>query len=89
MAVAILDMQKFGCGSCVYTIEKMGRKVKGVDTIHVDLAKYEIHLEYNGEREVLLAIRDIVRRIGHDAVVRDDATDLGQADPQQSPCSHL
>ncbi len=62
-----MEMLGFGCASCVYTIEKMGRKIPGVDSIHVNLGDQRIRIEHHGEHHDIVArIADIVKRIGHD-----------------------
>jgi copper chaperone CopZ len=63
-------MHDFGCVSCAYAIERNGKKLPGVEDIRVDLAKREITVSYDGASDVLDAIVDIIRRIGHDASVR-------------------
>jgi copper chaperone CopZ len=68
---AILDMLAFGCPSCAYTVERLGRKVPGVREIRVDLAAHEIRVTYDGDRQSLEAICDIVDRIGHEARIRN------------------
>lgn len=62
-----LDMLGFGCGSCVYTIEKMGRKIAGVRDIRASLADQQIRVTYDGDRAAIIRqLTDIVTRIGHD-----------------------
>jgi copper chaperone CopZ len=68
---AILDMMDFGCASCAYTVERMGKKIAGVEAIRVDLSKHEIRVDYDGDDTVLDEICSIVNRIGHDAKVRE------------------
>lgn len=67
----IFDMLGFGCGSCAYTIEKMGRKIAGVNDVRVNLADKQIRVTHNGDRDdIIRQISDIARRIGHDVSVR-------------------
>ena len=68
---AILDMLGFGCASCAYTVERLGRKLPGVSDVHVDLSTHEIRVTYTGDDTVLDGICNIVGRIGHDAKVRE------------------
>lgn len=69
-----MEMLGFGCPSCVYTIEKMGRKVPGIKTIDVNLGNQRIRIEHTGERaEIVRHITEIVHRIGHDVRELPDA----------------
>jgi Cu+-exporting ATPase len=67
---AILDMRGAGCVSCAYAIERLGRKRPGVEDVRVDIAHSEIRVVYDGPDDVLNQILDIVKLIGHDAVVK-------------------
>ncbi|HAS82723.1 MAG TPA: hypothetical protein DCS43_08640 [Verrucomicrobia bacterium] len=69
----VMDMLGFGCASCVYTIEKMGRKLAGVKTIRANLGDRLIHItcEPALRQQIIEQITDMVRRIGHD--VREHA----------------
>ncbi len=61
------DMLGFGCGSCVYTIERLGRKIEGVVDIHASLADKRVRVTHNGDHDAIVrALTDIVSRIGHD-----------------------
>ncbi len=61
------DMLGFGCGSCVYTIEKLGRKIEGVVDIHASLADKRVRVQYDGDRDAIVRqLTDIVSRIGHE-----------------------
>ncbi len=61
------DMIGFGCGSCVYTIEKLGRKIPGVIAIHASLADKRVRVKHNGDRDAIVRqLTDIVSRIGHE-----------------------
>lgn len=63
----VMEMQGFGCPSCVYTIEKTGRKIPAVQNISVSLADQRIRITHNGDRaEIVQKISEIVNRIGHD-----------------------
>ena len=57
------------CMSCAYTIEHLGRKLKGVGDVFVDVRTSTIRVDYDpGEGgESLEAIPQIVRRIGYRA----------------------
>lgn len=61
------DMLGFGCGACVYTIEKLGRKIEGVVDIHASLADKRVCVKHNGDRDAIVRqLTDIVSRIGHE-----------------------
>ncbi len=69
METKILEMEMlgFGCPSCVYTIEKTGRKMPAVKKIDVSLADQRITIEHTGERgEIVEKITEMVNRIGHE-----------------------
>ena len=68
---AVLDMLGFGCASCAYTVERLGKKIPGVQAIRVDLSLHEIRVAYDGNDSILDEICSIVSRIGHDAKVRE------------------
>ncbi|MFU8781076.1 MAG: cation transporter [Kiritimatiellia bacterium] len=63
----IMEMLGFGCASCVYTIEKTGRKIPGVKRISASLANQSVEIVHNGDRaEIVKKISEIVQRIGHE-----------------------
>lgn len=64
----LLDMISFGCGSCAYAIEKMGRKIEGVDEIHVSLSDEQVRIVYHGDHraDIIRQVSEMVHRIGHD-----------------------
>jgi copper chaperone CopZ len=62
-----MEMLGFGCTSCVYTIEKLGRKIPGVKSISANLGTKRIEVVHAGDRaEIVNKITDIVSRIGHE-----------------------
>ncbi len=68
---AMIDMHNFGCTSCVYTIERTGRRLPGVRDVRVDLANHEIGVFYEeGNEKSLERIIEIIGIIGHDASIR-------------------
>lgn len=69
LKAAELDMGQAGCPSCAYTVEHLGRKIPGVREVRVDLATHRIRVRYEGVEDVPERIRQILVRIGHDAVV--------------------
>ena len=65
-----MEMLGFGCPSCVYTIEKTGRKIPAIKSIAVNMGKQRISIEHTGEQEdIALKITEIVNRIGHEVRV--------------------
>lgn len=72
----LLDMLGFGCASCAYTIEKVGRRIQGVKSIRVDLAEQLIRIVHDGdEKAITEEITSMVHRIGHDVRVREEKSD--------------
>jgi len=68
---AIINMHAFGCMSCVYTIERTGRRLPGVRDVRVDLANHEIKVFYEeGNEKSLDRIIEIIGIIGHEASIR-------------------
>lgn len=67
-----MEMMGFGCASCAYTIEKLGKKIDGIDAIKVNLGDNRITVEHHGDKENLAEqISSIVDRIGHDVKLID------------------
>ena len=67
----VLDITGATCSSCAYTIEHAGRKIQGVEKIFVDVNAKEVHVSYDGNRESLEKVAQIVHTLGYDATVRD------------------
>ena len=62
-----LEMLGFGCASCVYTIEKTGRRIPGVESISANLADQRVRIRHNGDRQAIIdRISEIVTKIGHE-----------------------
>jgi len=66
----ILEVDGARCASCMYTIEKLGRKVEGVTDVRVDANAGEIRVRYDGNPEALGRIAGIVQRLGYTARVK-------------------
>ena len=77
---AVLDLDGANCTSCVYTIEKVGRKFNGVSDIFVDRATQTINLEYNGDAGVIDQLVTIVDRIGYTATLRETGEKTSNTD---------
>ena len=67
---AILNLIGATCTSCAITIEHVGKKMDGISDIFVDRATSTIQVEYDGNREVLDRICDLVHRIGYEANIQ-------------------
>jgi copper chaperone CopZ len=67
----VLTLQGARCPSCVYTIEKLGRKITGVSGVRVDTGAQEIHVDYDGNPARLEAVAAIVQRLGYYAAVKE------------------
>lgn len=68
---AAFDLEGATCMSCVYTIEHVGRKLKGVRDVCVDVATKKIHVEYDGSSDTLDRIAEIVEKIGYRATLAE------------------
>jgi copper chaperone CopZ len=66
----VLSVQGAKCPSCVFTIEKLGRKVEGITDVRVDTSAQEIHVQYDGDPARLDAVAAIVGRLGYSAAVK-------------------
>jgi copper chaperone CopZ len=64
---AALRTDGLHCASCIYAVERLGMKIRGVEDIRIDAASGRIHVVYNGESRVIEEIRELVRRLGHSA----------------------
>lgn len=64
---AILEVDGARCASCSYAIERMGRKVPGVEEVRVHPDLQEIHVKYAGDPSALEEIIRIVGRLGYQA----------------------
>ncbi len=88
LKTAILDMHAFGCVSCAYAIERIGRKQPGVHEVAVNLATYEITVEYEeGHEKSVDGILNYINMIGHDASVRGEPRRKPTGDGI-GPCRH-
>ena len=63
----ILALDGASCGSCVYTIEHLGRKIDGVVDVRVNASEQKAVVDYEGPETVLDEIVGIVNKIGHTA----------------------
>ncbi len=67
---AILDLIGATCTSCAIAIEHVGKKIDGISDIFVDRATSTIQVEYDGNREALDQICNLVDRIGYEAKIQ-------------------
>ncbi len=65
----VLALKGATCASCAYTIEHVGRKIKGIEDIQVDSGQSKIFVKYEGDGEVLERVRNIIRTVGYDATI--------------------
>lgn len=73
MEFATLDLVGATCTSCVFGIEHMGRRIKGVEEIEVDRTNGEIRLEFDGNPATVEKIVQFVQAIGYEARPRETA----------------
>ena len=64
-----MDMDGANCTSCVYTIEHVGAKLKGVYEVAVDRSTSQILLVYDGQTDTLDRVKELVKKIGYNAEV--------------------
>ena len=67
---AILDLVGAKCTSCAITIEHVGRKIAGISDIYVDRSTSTIQIEYDGNREALEKVCQLVDKIGYQATIK-------------------
>jgi copper chaperone CopZ len=67
---AVLDLEGANCTSCSIAIEHFGKRLDGVSDIFVDRGTSTIQIEYDGNREILDRLCDLVDRLGYKATVR-------------------
>jgi copper chaperone CopZ len=70
---AILEVNGAHCASCSYAIERLGRRVPGVEEVRVHPDLQEIHVKYAGNPSTLEEIIRIVGRLGYEARLRTGA----------------
>ena len=81
----ILELEGAHCASCAYTIEHVGRKIKGIDEIRVQAHEGRIYVDYTGSEDVLDKVTDIVKNIGYVAQVLEvDGAHSHEEEPDQS-----
>ncbi len=71
-------MVAFGCPSCARAIEQAGRRIAGVREIRVDLARHEIRVTCDADRDPTAALTALVQRLGHDLRPRTAMDSPGQ-----------
>ena len=67
----ILSLKGANCASCVYTIEHVGRKIKGIEEIRVQAGEQKVYVDYSGDRDVLEKVASIVKTIGYEAEIAE------------------
>ena len=70
-----LKLYGANCPSCAYTIERAGRHLSQVESVHVDIANSQAKVVFNtADAEVqnaaLAKLVEVVQRIGYDATLQ-------------------
>lgn len=71
MVKAILDTDGGNCPSCRRAIEHRGQRLPGVSAITMNIANREIHVEYDGNPEVIDQLIGFVDILGYTATLRE------------------
>ena len=71
MATAIIDTTGGNCPSCRRALEHRGKRIQGVESLTMDIARKEIHVEYDGNPEVIDTIIEFVDILGYEAELRE------------------
>jgi copper chaperone CopZ len=71
-----LDLKGATCASCAYTIERTGRRLDGVEDVHVDAAAAKVEVtftdnEADAQTEVLEKIQRVIQLLGYDADITE------------------
>ncbi|MBU1240678.1 heavy-metal-associated domain-containing protein [Myxococcota bacterium] len=72
MVQATLKFSETFCSSCVYAIERTGRKIKGIDEVLINASTGIITVDYSGDPEVLKKFRELTFTLGHGAEIIGD-----------------
>jgi copper chaperone CopZ len=69
-----LQLQGANCASCAYSIEHIGRKLKGVDEVKVDAASETVTVDFSEgdhqfQQQALHKIIEVVRKLGYEATI--------------------
>lgn len=67
-----LDLKGATCASCAFTIERTGRKLDGVEDVHVDAADSKVEVTFTEshaekQREALKRIQKVIKLLGYDS----------------------
>ncbi|MFO7849181.1 MAG: cation transporter [Spirochaetia bacterium] len=62
------------CPSCAYTIERVGKRLSHVESVHVDISNSQAKVVFDSadeeeQRVVLAKLIEVIQRIGYDATV--------------------
>lgn len=66
---ALIEIIGATCTSCSIAVEHMGQKLDGIHDIWMDRANSKIHIDYDGNKEVLDRICEFIRQIGYQASI--------------------
>jgi Cu+-exporting ATPase len=64
------------CAACAQRIEKVVRRLSGIETANVNLASEKLFVEYDGEALGLPAIKEAVRKIGYEVAEKSDTANV-------------
>jgi copper chaperone CopZ len=69
-----LKLQGANCASCAYSIEHLGRKLKGVNDVSVNASSQRVTVNFDeGDQEyqqqALHQIIEVVRKLGYEAAI--------------------
>lgn len=69
-----LQLEGANCPSCAYTIERVGRKLDGVDDVHVETDLEKVKVDFSTDDRALqdatlAQLVKVVQRIGYNATI--------------------
>jgi len=69
-----LKLYGANCTSCAYTIERVGKRLSPVESVHVDISNSQAKVVFDSEeseeqRVALAKLIEVIQRIGYDATV--------------------
>lgn len=75
-----LHIEGATCPSCAYTIERVGRKLKGVEDVYVNSALSRVDIDFTVDdsgiqNAALDRLVHVVRQLGYDASIMHTGTD--------------
>ena len=67
MKKAAIKVKGADCAACAYTIEHIGRKIKGIINVKYNVNTHQISVDYSGDQSSVKKIVDIVNDLGYEA----------------------